>query len=631
MRYAALLLAGALTPLPALAAPQLDAAWSDHAVIQRGQPIVIEGSAPPRSEIMATLGTETWRGRADREGRFAAQFAAREASADPLVLTVADGSGTATVTDMLVGDVWLCSGQSNMEWPLSASTAGGGAIQGSADAGLRLLQVPKDTAPAPQRAFSTPVAWVAASPESTPAFSAACYYMARELRRSLGVPIGAIHSSWGGSQVRAWLSPEAGRNLYGAEQMALLDEFRDDPLAAVTAFMPTWEAWWRAGTGQEPWKDPSAVQWMPVPRISHWGEWAGTPLAGNGVGNVLLRRTITLTPEQAAAGGTLGIGVIDDLDATWINGRPLGVTHGWSAERHYRVPPGYLKAGDNEVLVVASNSWGSGGFTTGADRLFFAVEGGEQMSLAEGWQYSIGQLSQMPPRAPWDANAGIGVMHNKMIAPLGRIGLKGAAWYQGESDVGIPGYAGRLSELFAGWRRQFGPQAQMLVVQLPNYGEVTETPVAAGWAELREQQRQAVAADAHAALVTTLDVGENDDLHPPDKRQVGLRLAAAGQGQPMPLPWIASVNNGTVTVEFRGLEGGLHAWSGRPLGVELCGDTQESCRYAAAATSGDTLLVVGDDKPVTRVRYAWADSPVINLYDGRKLPIPTFELPIQAR
>jgi sialate O-acetylesterase len=158
---------------------------------------------------------------------------------------------------------------------------------------------------------------------------------------------------------------------------------------------------------------------------------------------------------------------------------------------------------------------------------------------------------------------------------------------------------------------------------------VAERPVAAGWAELREQQRRAVAADANAALITTLDVGLDDDLHPPEKRPIGLRLAAAAQGQPMPLPRVASVNNGTVTVEFLGLEGGLRARSGRPLGVELCGETQDTCRYAPAATSGDTLLVMGDDKPATRVRYAWADSPVINLFDGRGLPIPTFELEIK--
>jgi sialate O-acetylesterase len=630
MIRAALLLAGALAPATALAAPTLAPVWTDHAVIQRGQPIVVEGTAAPRGRIEATLGTQTVEARADRAGRFTARFAPLEASSDPLTLTVRDTSGTATVSDILVGDVWLCSGQSNMEWSVSFSTGGAFAAQAAADDGLRLLQIPKDTAAAPQRAFSTPVAWATASPESVPAFSAACYYMARELRKALGIPIGAIHSSWGGSQIRAWMTPESGARLYGKEQMDLLAGYAKDPLAAVTAFAPSWETWWREGSGgQEPWKNPDALEWQPVPAIAAWPGWTGTPLASDPIGNVWLRRTLTLTPEQAAKGGTLAIGVIDDMDTTWVNGRIVGNTFSWSQEREYRIPPGYLRAGANEIVFAASNSWGAGGFQSTADKLAFTVTGGERIALGDGWRYSIGAIRAMPPRAPWDGIAGIGVMHNKMVAPLGNIPLKGAAWYQGESDVDIPGYADRLRELFAGWRRQFGPQARALVVQLPNFGDTAEKPVAAGWAALREQQRRAVAADTNAALIATLDVGVNDDLHPPEKRPIGLRLAAAAQGQPMPMPRAASVNNGTVTIAFLGLEDGLHSRSGPPLGIELCGETQESCRYAAAATSGDTLLVIGDGKPVTRVRHAWADSPVINLFDGRGLPIPTFELPVE--
>ena len=293
------------------------------------------------------------------------------------------------------------------------------------------------------------------------------------------------------------------------------------------------------------------------------------------------------------------------------------------------MPASFLRAGANEIVVAASNSWGPGGFSSTADKLAFEVADGERISLAEGWRYAVGAIRDMPPRAPWDANAGIGVMHNKMIAPLGPIALKGAAWYQGESDVGVPGYADRLRELFAGWRRQFGTQAQMLVVQLPNFGELTDRPGNWGWAELREQQRQAVASDANAALVATLDVGEADDLHPPDKLPVGLRLAMAAQGQSMPMPLEVSKLGEAYVVFLDGIGGRLHAWSGAPLGVELCGETQETCRYAPAAATADRLIVQGDNLPMTRVRYAWSDAPIVNLTDGRALPIPGFELPIK--
>jgi sialate O-acetylesterase len=615
---------------PALAAPKLAAVWSDHAVVQRDAPIRVDGTAAARERVSGTFGDRTATAQADAQGRFTLEFPARPASGDPLTLTVkgADGSA-ATVSDVLVGDVWLCSGQSNMEWPLSASVGGAAAVQASADPGLRLLLVPKDTAAAPQDSFSTPTPWALAGPESTPPFSAACYYMARQLRQDLGIPIGAINSNWGGSQIRAWLSPEAGARLYGPEQMALLAGFAKDPLQAVTAFAPRWEAWWRDGTGgQEPWATPDVLQWQPVPSISAWPGWTGTRLAEDTIGNVWFRHTLTLTAEQAAKGGTLAIGVIDDLDTTWINGRIVGNTFGWSTEREYPIPPSYLHAGANEIVFAASNSYGPGGFQSTADRLAFTVNGGERIPLGEGWRYAIGQLREMPPRAPWDANAGIGVMHNKMIAPLGRFAMKGAAWYQGESDVGVPGYADRLRELFAGWRGQFGSDMRMLVVQLPNYEMVAEKPVAAGWAEVREQERRAVDADSNAALIPTLDVGQRDNLHPPDKLQVGLRLSMAAQGKPMPMPLRAQSEGGTIAVTFAGVEGGLHAWSGAPLGVELCGETQESCRYAAARVDGDRLLIAGDGRPATRVRYAWADAPVVNLFDARPLPIPGFELAI---
>jgi sialate O-acetylesterase len=616
---------------PALAAPQLAAVWSDHIVVQRDAPIRVEGTAAPRERISGTLGDRSATAQADAQGRFALEFPALPATGDPLTLIVkgADGSA-ATISDILVGDVWLCSGQSNMEWPVSASVGGAAAAQASADPGLRLLLVPKDTAAAPQAAFSTPTAWAVASPASTPPFSAACYYMARQLRRDLDIPIGAINSNWGGSQIRAWLDPEAGTALYGAEQMALLSGFAKDPLRAVTAFAPRWEAWWREGTGgQEPWKNPDVLQWLPVPSISPWAGWTGTRLADDTIGNVWFRRTLTLTAEQAAKGGTLAIGVIDDLDTTWINGRIVGNTFGWSTEREYAIPPGYLRAGANEIVFAASNSYGPGGFQSTADKLAFTVDGGERIPLGEGWRYAIGALREMPPRAPWDANAGIGVMHNRMIAPLGRFVMAGAAWYQGESDVGVPGYADRLRELFAGWRRQFGADMRMLVVQLPNYETVAERPVAAGWAEVREQQRRAVAADRNAALIPTLDVGLRHDLHPPDKLQVGLRLAAAAQGKAMPMPLHARTEGDAVVIAFAGVEGGLHSWSGPPLGVELCGETQDSCRYAVAKVDGDRLVIAGDGRAATRVRYAWADAPVVNVFDARPIPVPGFELEIE--
>ena len=630
MIKAGVALAAFLCSTTALAAPALSPVWSDHAVIQRDRPIVVEGAAKPGEKVAGTLGDATANATAGKDGSFALIFPARPASSDPVSLAVTGADGAAaTVSDLLIGDVWLCGGQSNMEFSLWNSAGGGLAIQQSNDPGLRVLTIPKVSALTPQKDFGGKVAWAVASPDSVKDFSGACYFMARQLRRDLEVPIGAIHSNWGGSQIRAWLTPEAGARLYGKAAMAQLGQYSQDPLGAVTAFAPEWEKWWTDHAHQAPWDNPEALEWQPVPRMSAWGEWAGTPLATNGNGNVWMRRTVTLTPAQAKAGGTLNIGLVDDIDMTFVNGHAVGNTSSWSDERHYRVPASYLKPGANEVMVLVTNSYGQGGMESKPERLSFDVAGGESIPLGEGWRYSISKVTDYPPRAPWDGIAGIGVMHNKMIAPFGHFALAGGAWYQGESDVGIPGYADRLSELIAGWRQQFNPNLRMLVVQLPNWGPVAEHPTASDWAEIRNEEFKAVAADKNAALIPTLDIGENDNLHPLDKLHVGLRLAMGAEGKPLIMPVSARRDGDSVVVSFSGVEGGLHTWSsGQAIGVELCGTTQDSCRYALAAAAGDTLRIAADSRAATRVRYAWIDSPAVNLYDGRALPVPGFELPI---
>jgi sialate O-acetylesterase len=170
---------------------------------------------------------------------------------------------------------------------------------------------------------------------------------------------------------------------------------------------------------------------------------------------------------------------------------------------------------------------------------------------------------------------------------------------------------------------------RMLVVQLPNFGPVASAPVQSGWSELREEQRKAVAADANAALIPTIDVGERNNLHPGDKIDIGVRLAMAGAGADLPMPIGAKREGGAIVVRFSGVDGGLQTWSGSvPIGLELCAETLETCRYALASVAGDSLTTADDGKPATRIRYAWAESPVVNTYDARQIPLPTFEIPI---
>jgi len=643
MRYVLLAAVAAMTVMPVAAsaanklAPKavarvplaLAPVWGDHAVIQRDKPIAIAGKATPGQAVSGKLGEASVSAVADAQGRFVLNFPARGVSSSGVELVVSAGAESVTLRDLLVGDVYLCSGQSNMEFAAENALNGRYVAMSAKDDGIRLIEIPKTIAYVPQEDFGKKLPWAAASPASVARTSAVCYFMARDLRKALNVPIGTIHSSWGGSAIRAWLSPEAGSQIYGAQDMALLAQFAKDPLAAVTAFAPRWEQWHREATGGlEIWAKPDSVSWAPVPKISGWLEWAGTPLASKATGTVWLRQQVTLTKAQATSGGLLTLGILDDMDATWVNGKPVGNSFGWDYEREYKVPPAYLREGVNEILVAVTNTYADGGFKSAPEKLGFAVNSGERFSFASGWRYAIAPAKSYAPRAPWDANAGIGVMHNRMVAPLGQIALKGAAWYQGESDVDTPGYDQRLTALIAGWRKQFGSDLQVGIVQLANYGPVQIAPVESGWGRVRDDERKVAAADPKAALVAAFDLGERSDIHPANKLTLGQRMALAALGKPMPMPVSAAAEGGDVRIKISGIEGGLHSWSGlEALGFELCA-AQGGCRFAHARVDGDSVVVSGDGKAAARVRYAWADSPIVNLFDGRQLPVPGFELPV---
>lgn len=618
---------------PAIANPVLDAGYGDNMVLQQGRALTLSGRTLAGVKIEAKLGKTGASAVSDASGAFSITLPAQSNSAAPQTLTVSDPSGSTTYRNILIGNVFLCGGQSNMELPVERALDTGNQLRQSADDGIRLLMVPKSTAPVPQAAFAAPTKWQAAAAETVAPFSAACFYMAKALRRKdPETPVGLIHANWGGSAARAWFDPASAAAREGRGAIDLLQLYARDPYAATQAFTPEWFAFWRkADNGREPWANPAILDWKPIPKFSFWNEWTGTGLDRNGNANVWLKTTLTLTAEQARGEGSLAIGAIDDMDMTFVNGQPVGYTFGWGVERTYRVPAATLKAGANTILIAANNSWDTGGFFAGPDRLAFTAANGERIPLGAKWDYAVSPVTAVPPRSPWDAIAGLGVMHNAMIAPLGRMSLAGVAWYQGEADVGGGDYAPKLAALFAGWRRQFGEDTRMLVVQLADFGQRRSSPGESGWATLRDEQRLGVAADGNAALVTAIDIGEPTDIHPANKNDLGKRLAAAFNGRAMPMPAAAVREGARVAVSFTGLAGALTVQGGPiALGAELCESAPGSCRFVLAEAEGNRLILpIPDGMIPARVRYAWADAPVVNLVDGEGMPVPGFQLGIQ--
>jgi len=640
---AAASIAAAVLPLAVSAeeAPRLlHAIFADHAVLQRDRPIPIWGEAGPGEEVSVRLADADVTATADAAGRWRALLPATPAGG-PHTLTVRSGSGfNQTVSDVLIGDVWLCSGQSNMALPVSRSLGGAAELRAPVRETLRLLTVQNASSPVPLDRFQAPVEWSVAGPETIGSFSATCYYFARELQRRVETPMGLIAASWGGSAIEAWISERGIRAVGGFdERLDLLKLHTRDAAAGNQRMGTMWESWWRSHVpDSEPWSDRSAEGWRDAPEpLRDWKQWGVPELAAHN-GMVWFRRTVTLTPEQASQAATLSLGGIDEVDQTWLDGRPVGNTFGWGTERHYELPEGRLRAGDNLVVVNVLNTWAAGGMLGPEEHMSLRFADGSSIPMGGGWSYRIAPTRfGYPPRAPWESIAGLTGLHGAMIAPLGSYGLRGAVWYQGETNADAPaGYEQLLTGLMADWRGAFGPELPFLVVQLPGFGPAPTEPTASNWAEIREAQRRAVAKDAHAGLAVTIDLGDRDDIHPANKRDVGSRLARAARhvvyGEEIspsgPVPVEARRVDGGVTVRFGDVEGGLLTYSAaQAIGFELCGADQASCRFVAGTPQEDSVLL---DSPGTvtpeRVRFCWGDGPLCNLYDGSGLPVGPFEL-----
>ncbi|MGF7149960.1 sialate O-acetylesterase [Sphingomonas zeicaulis] len=621
--------------------PRVQLPMSDHAVVQRERPIAVSGTALPNERLSIKLAGRQSVVVADKQGHWRTDLRPLPAGG-PYRLEVTAATGeTTTLDDLLVGDVWLCSGQSNMEYPLKAALNGSLLVENAADPHIRLLSMAQRVAYAPETPAAAQPGWMVASPESAAEFSAACFLMAKALKTEQHVPVGAIDSSWGGTRIRPWIPAQQARRLPGAaDDIALLSLYNRDPAAAINRFADRWGTWWRGASGDargsEPWNAPDRRNWRAVPRISAWEDWGLSETAAlNGM--VWFRQAFDLA-DPPSGPAVLDLGGIDELDIAWVNGIPVGSSFGWGTQRQYNVPASALRAGRNDIIVAVSDSWGTGGMLGPAAQMQVRASGGRPIPLASGWRFSLEKpLAEPVPRMPWESHAGLSTLYNGMVAPLGNAPIKGVAWYQGESDAGIAGYDDRLKALMAGWRQQFGdPALPFIIIGLANYGELASAPGESGWATVRDEQRRVAMQDEHAAIVTTVDIGEQTDIHPANKNELAKRMARAatalayGGNLPAsgPLATQAKSDGDDVLVSFAGVTGQLRASSAAgPIGFELC--NANLCRFAQASIDGSSVRLRGDGAAVDRVRYAWADAPIANLFDDAALTPAPFQIMIE--
>jgi len=620
--------------------------FSDHAVLQRDQPLTVWGTAPAGREVAVTLGGRTVSGSADAQGKWRIALPPQPAGGPYTLKVTADGHSVSR-SDILIGDVFLCSGQSNMEFAVRNSTNAIGATWSARNDRLRYLNVEKNSAATPQDELKGNVAWTPLTAESVGDASAVCYYMARSLQARYQIPVGFIHASWGGTAIQSWI---------GGESLATLNDYRDgvaavaqygaDQAAGMRAEEARNNAWWdahdAAAAAQRGWNAPdfNDAAW---PTVTPSGSWKDSGLAGfkDFDGVAWYRTTVTLTAEQAAKANQLNLGPIDTYDSTWVNGVRVGGSSTPWIWREYPVPSGVFKPGRN-VIALRVLSGGQGGGLSGqpAGRVIRLADG-QTIALPAAWKVQRGSVLKgvsVPP-APWDVPTSLSTLYNGMIAPLLGYKFKLAAWYQGEANAGAAQeYRTLLPLLMRDWRQRFGqPELPFMVAQLTSFGSPASKPGKSDWAELRVAQAAAVAGDAHAGLAVTLDVGDRFDIHPTQKTLVGERLARAARavayGEQIapgsPYAVSAQRSGKDIVIAFRDTGAGLTTYSSdRAIGFEVCAGT--ACRYAEARAEGATVRLPGAaTAEVTRVRYAWADAPFVNLFGGDDLPAAPFELDVR--
>jgi len=632
----------------AAAAPGLTFAgiFGDHAVVQRGRPIAVWGKAAPHAAVDVQLGGASARTsgstRADGTGAWRIQLPALEAGG-PYVLRASAGGAATTLDDIMIGDVLLCSGQSNMELAVANATNAPNDVPFSANPAIRFANVKQDSAAVRKDEFATAPRWQVAGPDTTGQASAVCYYMARALQRKYQIPVGFVDATWGGTTIQGWLSGPALRTLADYRPaLDVVDLYGTDPEAGRRAEERRLEAWWDRtdpqARAQRTWSRPGFDDkgWPELTADGNWNAAAAESLRQHR-GVVWFRTTVDLTAAQAAAVTHLDLGQVAAADTTWINGTRVGAGTTWWMGRHYPVPAGLLKPGRNVIaLRVLGDDNGGGLVNPPAARALRTADGGA-IPLPAGWKYRIGsRLAAAQPAAPWEPFTSLTTLYNGMIAPLRGYGFKLVAWYQGEANAGAAQeYRTLLPLLFADWRKTFGqPDLPFLVAQLASFGSVSTAPGRSSWAELRHAQSDTVAHDPHAGLAVTFDFGDRSDIHPSQKTIVGERLARAARavaygedivpGSPRALA--ATRVGADILVHFSHAAGGLRTYSSdTAIGFEVC--ERSACRYARATVEGDTVRLHGAATPgATSVRYAWSDAPFVNLFSADDLPADGFEL-----
>jgi len=562
----------------------------------------------------------------------------------PYTISINDGT-IKTLNNILIGEVWLCSGQSNMEMPLEGWGKINNYKEEIANANypqIRLLQAEHIESTLPVNTLKVQHdGWNVCSPATIADFSATAYFFARKIYKEKKIPIGLIHSSWGGTLIEAWTSSGALTTIhdFDAEIQAMKSEVDQEALLKkYNADMTIWEKkltdsdkgfqnakaiWATASFDDSSWKT------MPLPAFF---ENKGL---SNFDGIIWFRKKVNITTNNADF--TLSY-LADDDDMIWVNGKYIGETKGYNVERHYTIPSKFLKKGENVITIRVFDGAGNGGVY--GDENFTLKSVKETISLAGDWKYNIGADIKDLPAKPYLAQGQNrpSAIYNAMIAPIKDYKIKGVIWYQGESNAERAYQYQKLFPLLINdWRNKFKDKnLPFFFVQLANYKQKKEQPGDSDWAELREAQFKALKLSNTGMAVTT-DIGNGEDIHPKNKQDVGGRLASIALAKVYntkinysgPLYKSYNIKGNTVTVDFD-FNKNIKARDDTLKGFSIAGSDQKFYWAVAKVVNGKVEVYAQEVPNPVAVRYNWADNPDGNLTNESGLPASSFRTDIWA-
>ena len=622
---------------------QVPILFSDNMVLQRNQILPVWGTADVGGKVKVEINNQSKTTVVRKDGKWRVTLDKMSAGG-PYELKIS-GKDSILIKNVMIGEVWVCSGQSNMQMPLADWGKIVNYEKEIASANypnIRLFYVNRTMSNVPVDTISSS-GWDECNPNTIAGFSATAYFFGRHLFENLKVPVGLIHTSWGGSVAEAWASENALETF--PEFVDEVNSIKMDTTHPDTALkeykinlkkyqelLVEKDAGYR--NNQNVWKNPNldVSDWDKMNLPTFWEKAGHEKLDGA----VWFRKEVNIPASMVGKELTLQLGPINDRDITWFNGVEVGRTSGASKPRIYKIPVSLVKSGKNVIVVRVFDIGANGGIWGKPEQVQIKDNFNNNISLAGFWSYNIGlDLKTMPPQpvSPQDINRPT-VLHNAMISPLIPFGIRGAIWYQGESNANRAfQYRTLFPAVIKDWRALWNQgDFPFLFVQLANFQKVETKPKEDTWAELREAQLLTLSLP-NTGMAVCIDIGDAEDIHPKNKQEVGRRLALNAlnlvYGQDVvysgPMYKSMQVEGDKIRLSFDLFDGGLTTKEGDKLtGFSIAG-SDKKFHWADAEIDGKTILVSCKDVPVpVAVRYAWASNPICNLYNGAGLPASPF-------